>query len=124
MEEKIAKIKEYLGAIAPEFAKLPAATVFIELAIGRCSEVYFGDLWAQACAYLAAHFWTLSNRGGGATGTITNMKEGDLSVSYAAPNSKLSSLAQTSFGLEYEMLLKQCGKGTSITGQRFVKGLL
>lgn len=114
--ETTEKAKQILQKVCPEIATDgEAVAVFVDLASGRCSHAYFGKLWDQAVAYLAAHMWTVSNRGGDAgAGGITSKREGDLSIGYASGNND-SLFGSTSYGLFYLSLLRQCGAGVTIT---------
>lgn len=104
----------YMKAIAPAIAAKDTAAVFIDMAADRCGVSYFGKLWSQAVANLAAHIATLSERDGGEAGAITSKREGDLSVGFSA-GSKDDDLMATLYGRAYLLLLRQSGKGMTLT---------
>lgn len=104
----------YLKVIAPEIGAKETASAFIDMAAERCGVSYFGELWNQAVANLAAHIATLSDRDGGDAGAIASRREGDLSVGYSAGSGDDDFLA-TLYGRAYWLLLKQCGKGVTIS---------
>lgn len=99
---------QVLAAIAPTYAANPSVGVFLEMAEQRISTCTFGNKRPQAVAFMTAHLMAMTTdpvRAGGAGGTITSKREGDLAVSYGAANSKYNDdaeLSQTSYG---QMLL-------------------
>jgi hypothetical protein len=81
--------------------------VELEVGISLCP-----DLRPYVVAYLTAHNVTLSNRGGNA-GIVTDIREGQLSVSYEAGGNYKSPYAQTPYGQKYLQLVKQCMGGVA-----------
>ena len=105
--------------IAPEFDNEDPARVlrFIGYAELQVSSDAFGSKYELAVAYLTSHMLSLSGRNddegtNGTPGTITQKKEGDLSLSFALPQglgqSKDGTLLLTSYGIEYLRLRDIC----------------
>jgi hypothetical protein len=92
-----------LQVIAPETKDLTSAErqELLAIASAQCN---FGNTAIRELArvYLAAHIYNLSLRGG-TGGAIASEKEGDLARSYTNTMSG-SSLAQTTYGQEYQRL--------------------
>lgn len=66
------------------------------------------DLRPYIVAYLTAHNITMANRGGNA-GIVTDLREGQLSVSYDTSTvGGKSPYSQTPYGQKYLQLIKQC----------------
>lgn len=108
-----------LKKIAPELESETAARLqfFIDFAIQSVNSSVFGDKSDKAVTLLAAHFLTLSNRGG-AGGSVTSEKVGDLSRSYSAPSGKIgeSELATTAYGQMFLTLLKSLSISPRVVG--------
>jgi hypothetical protein len=102
-----------LSSIAPEIDSSSQQTADmlalaeLEVGISLCP-----DLRPYVVAYLTAHNVTLSNRGGNA-GIVTDIREGQLSVSYEAGGNYKSPYAQTPYGQKYLQLVKQCMGGVA-----------
>lgn len=96
---------EILPTIAPEFALIDAddaiAIAEMQIADGLC-----GDKRPLLVAYLAAHILTMGKRGG-AAGSVTSLKEGQLSIGYGSTGI-MGSLGQTGYGAEYDRLSRAC----------------
>jgi hypothetical protein len=112
----------YLQAIAPDLASNPSVSVFIDMASQEIDAGLFGASYQLALAYLVAHKMTLflnSARAGGTTGNITSKSEGSLSVAFGGVKGGgiSASLAQTSYGVEFNRLLN-----TRTTAGIFVTG--
>lgn len=109
--------RDTLRIVAPELASESDARLdlFLGMAARRCDAEEYGDLYADACIYLAAHLVTLSSRavgGGGGAGPVVAESAGDLSRSYGAVVGVLSSdatLATTPYGIEYLNIRKSIG---------------
>lgn len=71
----------------------------MQIADGLC-----GDKRPLLVAYLAAHIITLSKRGG-ASGGVSALREGQLSINYGGSGDGLHA---TSYGAEYDRLSKGC----------------
>lgn len=93
-------------------------SLYIELAQDLTDSWFFGDYYNHAVALRAAHMWTLDNRdSGGAAGSVTSKKEGDLSVGYSVGKASDEDLGQTSYGRQLLNLMKSAGTpGISVTG--------
>lgn len=100
-------VDDKLTAIAPEMCSVSVERrqVIIDMASGQVGTV-FGDNRDLAIAYLAAHMLTMADRAGN-SGPVSSVKEGDLAISYAAPQKGAESYAQTSYGAEFVRLRSQ-----------------
>lgn len=107
---------ELIPSIAPELDPQSQQVVDLlglaelEVGVSLCP-----DLRPYIVAYLTAHNVTMSNRSGNA-GIVTDVKEGQLSVSYdsgQAENKSISVYAQTTYGQKYLQLIKQCIGGVT-----------
>lgn len=103
-----------LSSIAPEIDSSSQQTADmlalaeLEVGISLCE-----DLRPYMVAYLTAHNVTMSNRAGNA-GMISDIREGQLSVSYDAGTSKgKSPYNQTPYGQKYLQLVRQCVGGVA-----------
>jgi len=76
----------------------------IEVAEGRLSVDTFGDNYNEAVALLVLHMYEISDRGG-AGGSITSEREGQLARSFAAAASPMA-WASTSWGQELIQLTR------------------
>lgn len=92
-------VEEILSAIAPELDDVDPAvrSIHIDLAESQTGTAYKGAR-NHAVALLAAHTMTLSTREGN-SGSVTNIKEGQLSVGFAS-NANADELAVTSYGAD------------------------
>lgn len=103
-----------LQLVAPDYADLPTAQDYIDLAEEQVGlKVCNREL---AVAYLAAHTIAMSERGSSG-GAVTSESEGRLSRSYAQNEKSL--LSSTGYGQEYLRLIRSCGVG-SFTMRTFV----
>lgn len=119
--EEIEQVRTQLSAVANDIAKDENIDTLVDVLSVRVSRSYFGNMWALALAYLTAHTHTVNSRGGEG-GQITSKKEGDLSVSFGSAGSG-NALSATSYGQEYELLLKQCSPGMLLTSGPVFRGL-
>jgi hypothetical protein len=102
-----------LSSIAPEIDSSSQQTAdMLGLAELEVGSSLCPDLRPYIVAYLTAHNVTLSNRGGNA-GIVTDIREGQLSVSYEAGGNYNSPYAQTPYGQKYLQLVKQCMGGVA-----------
>jgi len=118
-----AEIRTILFDIAPEFYTVDNTAItridrFIDRSRLEISEIFFGDIFDLALAYLVAHRLKLVDLAGGAGssttgngqrvsgGIITSEKLGDQSVNFANPSSglKAGSYSSTFYGIEFERL--------------------
>ena len=100
---------ELLIIVAPEFINIDYSGA-ITVADMQIAPDLCGDKRPLLVAYLAAHILTIGNRSGGATGAISSIKEGEVSVEYQNKKGDISStgLANTSYGEEYDRLRRSC----------------
>jgi hypothetical protein len=105
---------ELIPSIAPELDPLSQqVTDMLALAELEVGSSLCPDLRPYIVAYLTAHNVTLSNRGGNA-GMVTDLREGQLSVSYESGNNASNSpYAQTPYGQKYLQLIRQCLNGVA-----------
>lgn len=97
---------------APCYQETAQVIGLIELAEAETGPAAYGDLRPTAVALLTLHWLTLQERGkGGASGVITSETEGDLSRTYATPDSGITDLSATIWGQELERL----GKKTTLS---------
>lgn len=105
--------------LAPELESetAPRLQFFIDFAVKKVNPSYFKDETDTAVILLAAHFVTMANRGG-AGGSITSEKVGDLSRGYGAPSGKLSEseLATTAYGQMFWTILKSLAISPRVVG--------
>lgn len=101
---------QIFDAIAPGFAANPAKPTYIELAEDRTSACAFGTRRNHAVALRAAHAMTIDLGGdqSGSGGQITGKKEGNLSLTFAAPSANDSDddLSMTKYGKQLKGLIK------------------
>jgi hypothetical protein len=112
-------ISDIIDDIAPEFNNEDPARIdrFIGYAELQVSPDAFGTKHDLAVAYLTSHMLSLANRNddegtNGTPGTITQKKEGDLSLSFGTPSDIAhgtdGTLLLTSYGIEYLRLRDMC----------------
>jgi len=82
-------------------------TAAIEVAEKLVSQNYFGEFYATALAYRAAHIAAMA--GMDAEGSASSRKDADVSISYNTGNG--AGLESTHFGREYLELEKRCRTG-------------
>lgn len=110
-----------LSAIAPQFDSNDKRSEHLQLAALRTSECVFGDKYDYAVALRAAHTLALSTRAkstGGGAGSVSSVKEGDLSISLSGVTGGVNSadLSQTSYGVELDGLIKSNIPGVHVVG--------
>lgn len=104
---------QILESIAPELDKTSQqvldllALSELEVGVSLCP-----DLRPYIVAYLTAHNVTLSNRGGSA-GSVTDLQEGQLKVSYDNGTNSTNQYMQTTYGQKYKQLIRQCLGGVA-----------
>lgn len=103
-----------LSSIAPEIDSSSQQTAdLLAMAELEVGSFLCPDLRPYIVAYLTAHNVTMSNRGGNA-GNVTDLREGQLSVSYDTSTvSGKSPYGQTPYGQKYLQLIKQCVGGVA-----------
>lgn len=117
-ESEFEKVKKYFH---PDLATNERADIWIEMASFRVSKCYFKGAYYLALALMAEHIGALEDRGSdGVAGAITSKREGDLSIGFAA-GSDSDDLSATSYGREYQSLLKQYSPRPGVTGGAFPK---
>ncbi|TQE99494.1 MAG: DUF4054 domain-containing protein [Spiribacter salinus] len=97
---------EIIDAIAPELASNASKQTHIDLAEASTSLTAYKEQRDYAVALLAAHTMTLASRSGNA-GAVTSLKEGQLSIGFAAGTSSRT-LDHTSYGAELLRLRRSC----------------
>lgn len=106
-----------LSAIAPQFDADSNRSTHLQLATKRTNSTCFGENYNYAVALRAAHTLTLYQRAqstGGAAGSVTDKREGDLSISFSAGGD--SDLDLTSYGKELKGLIKGNIVATDVCG--------
>lgn len=112
--EDIEKAKRLMH---PDLAKNLRVDVWLELADVQVNSDVFGAAYPHALALMAQHIGCLENRGAdGNSGAVTSVREGDLSVSYAQASGGDSYWNSTSYGQQYQALLRQYSRRPGITG--------
>lgn len=99
-------VVEIMEAIAPELAADSRRDVFITLAASRLTASKFGNLYAQAVAYLAAHLMACAppTTAEATTGAVVAESTGGMSVTYAAPTAPTGTATDytsTKYGVEF-----------------------
>jgi hypothetical protein len=106
----------------PDLGTDPNLSIWITLAQEQTDSSYFCNSYNLAVALRACHEYTLVNMPGasaGASGNISSIKEGDLSIGYSNNSSSGKSsnnLDQTIFGKELKALIKQVRTGIAVLG--------
>jgi hypothetical protein len=105
--------REIIAVICPELSGSPSLPVYLEMAAEVTSRGFFGNVYNQAAANLAAHKFTVDGSGSSSTvntikelgggAQIASMSEGGLSVSFAQSGGTAgdSDLNSTRYGREY-----------------------
>jgi len=110
-------ISQIIDAIAPELSDFDAGQrqIIIDIASMRLSEKHFKQVYNQAVALMAAHLMTISKRNGN-SGSVTSVKEGDLSIGYGNSFQDGKRLDATSYGSELLTLMRErtLGAGTAV----------
>jgi len=119
-------VSSLLSTIAPQFDSVTGRADFIALAELQVNRCLLGEKADIGTAYFAAHLIQISQdsaTSGGSSGEITSKKEGDLSVSYGnfAPKDG-SGLSATSWGRQYDMIIKTTVPGLDLTCSGFPDG--
>jgi hypothetical protein len=96
-------IRELLREVAPETQGAEDLTldIFIEIATLRISPTVFGNLYRVAVAYLAAHFYVLSQERGGVAGPLTSARAGEVAESYGRLRDDPAGYNATTYGNLY-----------------------
>lgn len=100
---------DLIPTIAPEFAGVDASAA-IAVAEMQVGPNLCRDKRPLLVAYLAAHIMSLGNRtaqAGGASGEVSSLSEGQLSISFGA-SGVMGGLGQTAYGVEYDRLSRGC----------------
>lgn len=105
---------QIISLLCPNLGLDPRVNDFIALAAEDTSAEFFGSSYAKAVALKACHFYTLSQRCQGASGAISSVTEGKLSISFSGTGDG-SELGQTSYGKQLAALIQQCSCGISVT---------
>lgn len=101
------EVLRYVQVIAPNIYADSRIGSFVDMSIDRCSKSFFGKLWAQACAYLSCHLFTMAKRDDDETGSISSKREGNLSVTYNSVSAYSDGeFSLTTYGRNYLTLLK------------------
>lgn len=102
--------KEIFELIAPQLLEdEEAVDDAIKVANIQIAEGFCGDKRPLLIAYLAAHLLVLAQRQGGASGSLSSLSEGQLSVGFTQSGADLgASLSQTLYGAEYDRLSRGC----------------
>ncbi|MGI4775351.1 MAG: DUF4054 domain-containing protein [Janthinobacterium lividum] len=104
------KLLDRLEVVAPELTSLPEnkKTDFLLVANEEIRTNIQGTNRDRLIVYLAAHYMTLATRNQGASGEVTSITEGKLSVTYSNNTNKndTSDLALTKYGLMYKRLIR------------------
>lgn len=90
-------------------------SAWITLSKTKIDSCYYGKLYNEAVALQAAHDYTLSNRMLGASGAISSIREGDLSVSYGTGGSN-GDLSSTHYGMQLKNLTDKSNMAIDIIG--------
>jgi hypothetical protein len=107
-------IQEYIehrSSYDPLDPTVAALIAMAEVEIGHC--YCNDDMRNKAIALLVMHWLVIQESGSqesGVTGSVKSQKEGDLAQSWGTNSNKTGDpfLSQTSYGLELQMLNKQC----------------
>lgn len=93
-------IRDLLKELAPETQGADDLTldIFIEIATLRISPSVFGLLFRPAVAYLAAHYYVLTQQREGASGPVTSRRAGEVAESYGRSTDTPSGLGDTGYG--------------------------
>lgn len=115
--------------LAPEFenVSIPKIEFYIARAEEQISEEAWGSRAKLACMYLTCHLMTIagvaaasSGSSSSATGPVTSVSVGDVSVQYADASTGAvsggasASLANNKYGLEYSRLIDLAGMGAAL----------
>lgn len=110
-------VQQIIDIISPQYSSDSDLTNTITLSTIRTSEDAFGDKYNYAIALRVAHILTLRDMNkdgvssvlGGASGSISNKREGDLSVSFSgmatASLKSSTDLSLTRYGIELQGLI-------------------
>lgn len=112
-QEELLKAKSFMPA---ELSSDGRADIWLEIASLRVGHAYFVSSYALALSYMALHIGTLEMRGnGGATGSLSSMSEGNISVGYSGGGDVDGDLSQTIYGRYYLALLAEQRKTPCIS---------
>lgn len=114
-----------LSFLSAEVADSPKLDAWIEGASFRVSRQYFGKAYVYALSLMVMHKAALADLADeGASGPITQKREGDISISYATGNGGSGNdLSATTYGQEYQTLLEQYSPRPGVTGMACCGGL-
>lgn len=105
-----------IQALFSEFAATDTTKIglYLNFASDQISETYFGNLYDQAHAYLAAHMLKLDAMSTVGSASVTSKKVGDIQTNYANPLSA-AVLGETSYGVMFKAISSKAkGKGPSV----------
>ena len=112
--------REKLVSYLPEeFRSAALLDAWIDGALLTVGRQYFKGAFIYALSLVVCHKAALANRGvGGEAGAVSSVREGDVSVSYAAPAASGNDayFSSTSYGLEFLQLKRQYSARPGITG--------
>ena len=118
------KLLSFLTADVADSDRLDALIEGAELRVGRA---YFGKAYVYALSLMVMHKAQLESMAAeGASGPVTQKREGDISVSYAAGDGSSGNgdLSSTTYGQEYLALLEQYSPRPGITGSGCCMGVM
>ena len=112
-----AERNELVGYLPSTMASSPRLDAWIKGAEFRVSRSYFRSAYVYALSLVVAHKSSLEAMAeDGASGPVTQKREGDISVSYGSNgNSGNSDFAMTTYGQEFLSLLQQYRRAPNIT---------
>lgn len=124
MELTPAERDKLLAFLSEDVAENPRLEALIEGASFRVSRKYFGKAYIYALSLMVMHKAALADLAAeGASGGITNKREGDISISYASNAAGgADDLSSTTYGQEYKSLLEQYSPRPGVTGRMFCGG--
>ena len=108
-----------LSTIASQFDSLTSRDEFIALAETQVNRCWFTGKEDYAVALMTAHLisvFTAPYRKDGTGGAITSKREGDLAISFAQASGGDTDLNQTSYGLQFQRIMKSGGFFVGVTG--------
>ncbi|MGD8707089.1 MAG: DUF4054 domain-containing protein [Nitrosopumilaceae archaeon] len=112
-------VSTILSTIAPQYDSLVSRSEFISLAETQVNRCWFRNKADLAVALMTAHMisvFTSSYRQDGTGGSVTSKREGDLALSFAQSVNGNSDLNQTSYGKQFQSLMKSGGFFIGCTG--------
>lgn len=99
---------EDVQAIAPNLSEMSEEMldIYIDTAKLFVDEGAWGDRYARALKFLAAHLATVGLERAGSGGAVSSERVGDLAVSYSNPTLEENSLGSTSYGQIFQAMKK------------------